>query len=157
MALSDKVEKLQHELAQPKMAHIGPKSEPSKMPRVSTNPSTPDERLAKRRAQAANRAQTETVRTGTQSPGRAAHLPELRNDKLKPIDRGRTTAVYEFVPARFIRHEHVQGVPRAASGSRSRSPSSNLGAAASHVVGHLQQMRLRQRATTSPPRREHPR
>jgi transposase len=115
-ALSDKVEKLQHELAQLKKAHIGPKSERSKMPRVPTNPSTPDQRLARRRAQAADRAQTETVRTEHKVPVEERTCPSCGNDKLKPIGNGRTTAVYEFVPARFIRHEHVQEVLRCGCG-----------------------------------------
>ena len=42
--------------------------------------------------------------------------PSCGNDKLKPIGNGRTTAVYEFVPARFIRHEHVQEVLRCGCG-----------------------------------------
>ena len=106
-ALSDKIEKLQHELSQLKKAHIGPKSERSKMPRVPTKSSTPEERLAKRRAQAANRAQTETVRAEHNVPAEQRTCPSCGNDKLKPIGNGRATAVYEFVPARFIRCEHL--------------------------------------------------
>src|SRR5215831_5797401 len=68
VAMSDKIAKLEHELAQIKKAHIGPKSERSKMPRVPTRASTPEQRLAKRRAQAADRAQTETVRTEHKVP-----------------------------------------------------------------------------------------
>ena len=60
--LCNQVEKLKHELAQLKKAHIGPKSERTKMPRVPTRPVPPEERLEKRRANAADRAQTETVR-----------------------------------------------------------------------------------------------
>ena len=38
--LSNQLEKVKHELAQLKKAHIGPKSERSKMPRVPSKPST---------------------------------------------------------------------------------------------------------------------
>ena len=99
--LSNQLEKVKHELAQLKKAHIGPKSERSKMPRVPSKPVTAEERLAKRRAQAADRAQTETVRTEHKVPLEERTCPSCGNDKLKPIGNGRTTAVYEFVPARF--------------------------------------------------------
>jgi hypothetical protein len=110
VAMSNKIAKLEHELAQLKKAHIGPKSERGKMPRVPTKPPTPEERLAKRRAQAADRAQTETVRTEHKVPVEERTCPSCGNDKLKPIGEGRTTTVFEFVPARFVRHEHVQEV-----------------------------------------------
>ena len=114
--LSNQVEKLRHELAQLKKAHIGPKSERSKLPRVPTKSSTPEERLAKRRANATDRAQTETVRTEHKVPDEQRCCPSCGNAKLKPIGAGRTTTVYEFVPARFVRHEHVQEVLRCKCG-----------------------------------------
>ena len=116
VAMSNKIAKLEHELGQLKKAHIGPKSERSKMPRVPTKPPTPEERLAKRRAQAADRAQTETVRTEHKVPVEERTCPSCGNDKLKPIGEGRTTTVFEFVPARFVRHEHVQEVLRCRCG-----------------------------------------
>jgi hypothetical protein len=42
--------------------------------------------------------------------------PTKRGEKVKPIGNGRTTTVYEFVPARFVRHEHVQEVLRCRCG-----------------------------------------
>src|SRR6478609_6572003 len=114
--MSNQIAKLEHELAQLKKAHIGPKSERSKMPRLPGKPSTPEERLAKRRAQAADRAQTETVRTEHKVPLEERTCPSCGNDKLKPIGEGRTTTVFEFVPARFVRHEHVQEVLRCRCG-----------------------------------------
>lgn len=116
VAMSNKIAQLEHELGQLKKAHIGPKSERSKMPRVPTKPPTPEERLAKRRAQAADRAQTETVRTEHKVPVEERTCPSCGNDKLKPIGKGRTTTVFEFVPARFVRHEHVQEVLRCRCG-----------------------------------------
>jgi transposase len=114
--LSNQLEKVKHELAQLKKAHIGPKSERSKMPRIPSAPVTAEEKLAKRRAQAADRAQTQTVRTEHKVPVEQRTCPSCGNDRLKPIGAGRTTAVYEFVPARFIRHEHVQEVLRCSCG-----------------------------------------
>src|SRR5690242_7939096 len=86
------------------------------MPRVPTKPPTPEERLAKRRAQAADRAQTETVRTEHKVPVEERTCPSCGNEKLKPIGNGRTTTVFEFAPARFVRHEHVQEVLRCRCG-----------------------------------------
>jgi transposase len=116
VAMSDKIAKLEHELAQLKKAHVGPKSERSKMPRPPSTPVTAEERLAKRRAQAADRAQTETVSTEHKVPVVERTCPRCGNDKLKPIGGGRKTTVYEFVPARFVRHEHVQEVLRCRCG-----------------------------------------
>lgn len=114
--LSNEIAKLRHELAQIKKAHIGPKSERTKMPKVPTKPVEPEERLAKRRANAADRAQTETVRVEHKVPDDQRTCPSCGNDKLKPIGGGRSTDVYEFVPARFVRHEHVQEVLRCGCG-----------------------------------------
>ena len=50
--LNNQLAQVRHELAQLKKAHIGPKSERSKMPRVPTTPPTAEERLAKRRSAA---------------------------------------------------------------------------------------------------------
>jgi hypothetical protein len=108
--LADKLAKVEHELAQLKKAHIGPKSERTKMPRVPHREPTPEERLAKRRANAADRAQTQTVRTEHKVPLEQRQCPACGSWTLKPIGDGRTTVVYDFVPARFIRHEHVQEV-----------------------------------------------
>ena len=68
VAMSNEIAKLKHELAQIKKAHIGPKTERSKMPRVPAKPPTPEEQQATRRARAADRAQTETVRTERKVP-----------------------------------------------------------------------------------------
>ena len=62
------------------------------------------------------RAQTETVRIEHKVPDEQRSCPSCGNEKLKPIGDGRTTSVYEFVPARFVRHEHVQEVLRCKCG-----------------------------------------
>lgn len=114
--MSNQIAKLEHQVAQLKKAHIGPKSERSKMPRVPTKAATPEEKLAKRRANATDRAQTQTVRTEHKVPPEERTCPSCGNEKLKPIGDGRTTVVFEFVPARFVRHEHVQEVLRCKCG-----------------------------------------
>lgn len=91
--------------------------------------STPEEQLAKRRANARDKAQIQTVRTEHKVPDEQRVCPKCGNDKLKPIGKGRRSVVFEFVPARFVRHEHVQEVLRcrcgdyvvAAPGARPRS------------------------------------
>jgi transposase len=114
--MSNELAKLRHELAQLKKAQYGRKSERSKMPPVPAKPVAPEERLAKRRANAADRAQTKTVRVEHKVPVEQRTCPKCGNGKLKPIGGGRTTEVYEFVPARFVRHEHVQEVLRCGCG-----------------------------------------
>lgn len=108
--LSDRLAQLEHQLAQLRKAHVGPKSERSKMPRVPRKGATAEEQLAKRRANAQEKAQTESVRVDHRVPPEQRTCPSCGNDKLKPIGGGRSTTVWEFVPARFIRYEHVQEV-----------------------------------------------
>jgi transposase len=114
--MSNELAKLRHEIAQLKKSQYGKKSERTKMPRVPTKPVAPEERLATRRAKAADRAQTETVRVEHKVPAEQRTCPKCGNDRLKPIGGGRATTVYEFVPARFIRQEHVQEVLRCGCG-----------------------------------------
>jgi transposase len=56
------------------------------------------------------------VRTEHKVPAEGRTCPACGNDQLKPIGDGRMTVVYEFVPARFVRHEHVQEVLRCRCG-----------------------------------------
>ena len=111
--LANRVAKLERENAQLKKAHVGPKSERSKMPRVDDGKkSTPEERLAKRRAHAEERAQIQSAKTEHKVPNAQRVCPSCGNDKLKPLGKGKSTVVWEFIPATFIRHEHVQEVLR---------------------------------------------
>jgi transposase len=115
--LSNQVAKLQHEIAQLRKYQFGPRTERTKMPRVPTGtPSTPEQRIAKRRANAKHKTQTETVRTEHKVPPEHRKCPVCGNTDLRPIGSGRTSVVFEFVPARFIRHEHVQEVLRCKCG-----------------------------------------
>jgi transposase len=111
--MSNELAKVKHELAQLKKAQYGKKSERSKMPRVAVGESpTPEQIQAKRRANAADKAQIETVRTVHKVPDEQRTCPKCGNSKLKAIGEGRSTVVFEFIPARFVRHEHVQEVLR---------------------------------------------
>lgn len=115
--LSNKLAKLEHELAQMKKSQFGPKSERIKMPRTDAGKhATSEERLARRRKNASDKAQTETVRIEHKVPDEQRTCPACGNDKLKPIGKGRSSVVFEFVPARFVRHEHVQEVLRCKCG-----------------------------------------
>jgi transposase len=109
LELSNKLAKLEHELALIKKAHVGPKSERSKMPRIDAGKrATPEEKLAKRRERARTKAQIQTVQTEHKVPDAKRVCPACGNDKLRPLGKGKTTTVWEFVPATFIKHEHVQ-------------------------------------------------
>ena len=111
--LANRVAKLERENAQLKKAHIGPKSERTKMPRIHDGKtSTPADRLAKRRARAEERAQIQTAKTEHKVPEAQRTCPSCGNTTLKPLGKGKTTVVWEFIPATFIRHEHVQEVLR---------------------------------------------
>src|ERR1041385_2544456 len=107
--LANKLAKVEHELALIKKAHVGPKTERSKMPRIDAGKkATAEEKLAKRRERARLKAQIQTVRTEHKVPASARVCPACGNDKLKPLGKGNITTVWEFVPATFIKHEHVQ-------------------------------------------------
>lgn len=115
--MSNEIEKLRHELAQLKKAKFGPKSERTKMPRPNpAEPVSPEEQLATRRTRARDKSRIQTVRTEYGVPLSLRVCPKCGNDKLKPIGKGRSSVVFEFIPARFIRHEHVQEVLRCKCG-----------------------------------------
>lgn len=115
--LLGEVEKLRRELARLKKSSYGPKSERTKMPRVDAGKrASAEERLARRRANAEEKAQVQTLRTEHKVPVEQRTCPACGNDKLKPIGIGRESVVFEFVPARFVRHEHVQEVLRCKCG-----------------------------------------
>lgn len=112
--LANRVAQLEHQLAQQKKAHVGPKSERrSKLPR--SDPAfraTAEERLAARRARAKVKLELETEKVSHVVPDAERTCPQCGNDKLELLGAGKTTTVFEFVPARFIRREHVQEVLR---------------------------------------------
>ena len=111
--LANRLEKLEHENAQLKKALLGSRSERSKMPRIKTDaPATPEQRRATRQERRAAKAQTPTVRVEHKVPDAERRCTVCGNDKLEPLGDGKKTTVWEFVPARFVRIEHVQEVLR---------------------------------------------
>ena len=111
--LANRLAKLEHENAQLKKAVLGSRSEKSKMPRIKVGaPATPEERQKTRRDRAAAKAQAPTVRVEHKVPEAERRCTVCGNAKLDPLGDGKTTSVWEFVPARFVRVEHVQEVLR---------------------------------------------
>jgi transposase len=111
--LANRLAKLEHENAQLKEAVLGSRSEKSKMPRIKTGaPPTPEETQKTRRDRAAIKAQAPTVRVEHKVPDAERLCIVCGNAKLDPLGEGKTTSVWEFVPARFVRVEHVQEVLR---------------------------------------------
>lgn len=111
-AMSNELAKLKHELALLKKAHIGPKTERAKVPRHPKGKRTPADALAVRQARASTKAQIQSVRHEHTVPDAERTCPACGDDKLKPLGAGKVTTVWEFVPATFIKHEHVQEVLR---------------------------------------------
>lgn len=71
----------------------------------------------KRRERAARKAQgapTREIRHAV--PAEERHCPVCGSEDLKPLGKGRTTEVYEYLPARFERQVHVQEVLACACG-----------------------------------------
>jgi transposase len=111
--LANRLAKLEHENAQLKKAVLGSRSEKSKMPRIKTgDPATPEDRQKTRRERAAAKAQAPTVRVDHRVPDAERRCIVCGNAKLDPLGDGKSTTVWEFVPARFVRVEHVQEVLR---------------------------------------------
>ncbi|RKG94947.1 IS66 family transposase [Corallococcus carmarthensis] len=73
--------------------------------------------LAKRRERAARKAveaPTREIRHAV--PPESRHCPACGSEDLKPLGKGRTSVVYEYVPAFFERQVHVQEVLACACG-----------------------------------------
>jgi transposase len=115
--LANRLAKLEHENAQLKKALYGRRSERSKMPRVkAAEPATPEQVKATRRARAAAKAQTQTLRVEHKVPETLRRCTVCGRTDLTPIGAGKSTNVWEFVPAKFVRIEHVQEVLRCRCG-----------------------------------------
>lgn len=118
--LLERAEKQDRELAQLKKALMGPKSERIKMPSVEdslgTKPASADSRLARRRKNALDKQQLDTVRVEHKVSDAERTCPKCGHNPLKPLGSGRTTVVYEYVLAKLIRVEHVQEVLRCSCG-----------------------------------------
>ncbi|MFP2962247.1 IS66 family transposase [Myxococcus sp. 1LA] len=67
-----------------------------------------------RAAQKAEEAPARVIRHAV--PAEERHCPACGSEELKPLGQGRTSKVYEYVPARFERQLHVQEVLACACG-----------------------------------------
>ena len=111
--ISNRLARVEHENAQLKAALLGSRSEKRKLPRPTPKtPRSPEERLATRRANAAAKAQAPTVTVHHKVPDEQRRCTACGGDTLTALGEGKRTVVWEFVPARFIRFEHVQEVLR---------------------------------------------
>lgn len=115
--LADRLAKLEHENAQLKKNLFGARSERSKLPRVKVGePKTAADAKATREARAEARAKAPTIRIEHKVPVDMRRCSACGSTDLEPLGAGKTTSVWEFVPARFVRHEHVQEVLRCRCG-----------------------------------------
>ena len=112
--LADRLAKLEHETAQLKKTIFGKRSERSgKLPRLKTGqPATPEQKNATRRARADAKAETPTLRVEHKVPEPLRRCTACGREDLVPMGTGKSTFVWEFVPAKFVRHEHVQECAR---------------------------------------------
>lgn len=118
--LRERAEKQDREIAQLKKALLGPKSERTRMPSVQaalgTEPATDESRKARRREQALRRNDLPTVVVQHRLPDEQRSCPKCGNETLTPLGDGRTTSVFEYVPAKLVRVQHVQEVLRCRCG-----------------------------------------
>ena len=110
---ANEIAKLKHEIDQIKKALLGSRSERSKLPRIKVGQAkTAEDRQRTRDERAAAKALIPTVTTEHKVPLEQRTCTACGNDKLTPLGAGKTSTVWEFVPARFVRHVHVQEVLR---------------------------------------------
>jgi transposase len=115
--LADRLAKLEHENAQLKKTLFGTRSERSKLPRVKTGaPPTPEQAKATRRARAEAKDKTPTLRVEHKVPEPLRRCTACGRTNLAAMGSGKSTFVWEFVPAKFVRLEHVQEVLRCRCG-----------------------------------------
>jgi transposase len=115
--LANRIAKLEHENAQLKKTLYGARSERSKMPRVKTGDgATREQAKATRRARAEAKAQAPTLRVDHKVPTALRRCAACGRTDLAPMGPGKATFVWEFVPAKFVRIEHVQEVLRCRCG-----------------------------------------
>ena len=115
--LADRLAKLEHENEQLKKALYGKRSERGKLPRVKVEaPATPEQKTATRRARAEAKAQTPTLRVEHKVPDALRRCTACGSTDLRQMGPGKSSLVWEFVPAKFVRHQHVQEVLRCRCG-----------------------------------------
>jgi transposase len=109
---ANRIAQLEHAMEKLKASLLGSRSERGKLPRIKLKPVSAEEQLKTRKERAAKKAETPVVTTTHRVPDEQRKCPSCGNDALTPLGKGQVTTVYEFVPARFIRHEHIQEVLR---------------------------------------------
>jgi len=115
--IAERLEKVEQENARLKKEIYGRRSERSKMPRVKTGePATPEQAKATRQARAAAKAETPTLRVEHKVPESLRRCTACGRTDMTPLGDGKSTHVWEFVPAKFVRVEHVQEVLRCRCG-----------------------------------------
>ena len=115
--LMERMSKLEQENELLKKTLYGRRSERGKMPRVKTGePPTPEEVQATRKERADAKTQTPTVRIDHKVPDAQRRCTACGRTDLAPLGGGKSTFVWEFVPAKFVRLEHVQEVLRCPCG-----------------------------------------
>jgi transposase len=115
--IAERLDKVEQENARLKRELYGRRSERSKMPRVKTGElATPEQAKATRQARAEAKAQTPTLRVEHKVPEPLRRCTACGRTDLTPLGNGKTTHVWEFVPAKFVRVEHVQEVLRCRCG-----------------------------------------
>lgn len=111
--MSNRLAKLEHENAQLKKALLGSRSEQSKLPRIKKAPVSAETQAKTRKSRKAQRAKVHTIQVEHTVPDEDRRCAVCGDGgKLDALGEGKKTIVWEFVPARFIRVEHVQEVLR---------------------------------------------
>ncbi len=105
------VSKLTHELQSMKRRLLGPKSE--RMPSIEEElcaemPVDFAEVRRRRKERADEKYRLEKIRTIHRIPQQQRRCPRCGRTDLKPVGEGKKSTVFEYVPARFIQHEHIQ-------------------------------------------------
>jgi transposase len=119
--LKEALAQIQHDLATLTRRTLGPKSE--KMPPIEKElregeAIAPEETQKKRRERRARRGQIKTAKTVHSVPADRRRCPKCNSGQLSSDGQGKSSIVYEYVPAHFIAHHHVRETLRCTCGGR---------------------------------------
>lgn len=114
IAAEKRILELEGELAKLKQMIFGKRSE--KMPRVSAelkkngflDSADPSEVKKTRQQRKAEREELPEVKKHYTVPKDKRHCPKCNNSELKALGPGKETITYEYVPAHFEKHVHIQ-------------------------------------------------